>query len=62
MGPDGIELDKVMAEIERDYIIKAIEMSHGSKRNTAELLGINMRSLRYRLDKLGLHALSDEAS
>jgi two-component system response regulator PilR (NtrC family) len=62
MGPDGIELDKVMAEIEREYIIKAIEMSHGSKRNTAELLGINMRSLRYRLDKLGLHALSDETS
>jgi len=62
LGPDGIELDKVMAEIEREYIIKAIEMSHGSKRNTAELLGINMRSLRYRLDKLGPHALSDETS
>ncbi len=62
IGPDGIELDTVMADIERDYILKAMEMAQGSKRNTAELLGINMRSLRYRLDKLGLHALSDETS
>jgi len=62
LSPDGIELDKVMADIERDYILKAMEMVQGSKRNTAKLLGINMRSLRYRLDKLGLNALSDETS
>jgi len=62
IGPDGIELDTVMADIERDYILKAMEMAQGSKRKTAELVGINMRSLRYRLDKLGLQALSDETS
>ena len=54
LGPDGIELDKVMAGIERDYILKAMEMAHGSRQRVAELLGISMRSLRYRLDKLGL--------
>ena len=52
---DGISLDKAMAEIERDYIIKAMEIAHGSKQRAAELLGITMRSLRYRLDKLGFH-------
>jgi len=55
----GIELDKVMDEIERDYIIKGMEMARGSKQKAAQLLGISMRSLRYRLDKLGLHASED---
>jgi len=60
LGPDGMKLDTVMADIERDYILKAMEMAQGSKQGAAKLLGINMRSLRYRLDKLGLQALSDE--
>jgi two-component system response regulator PilR (NtrC family) len=55
----GIELDKVMADVERDYILKAMEMARGSKQKAAQLLGISMRSLRYRLDKLGLHGSSD---
>jgi two-component system response regulator PilR (NtrC family) len=54
LGPEGIELDKVMEEIERDYIFKGMELAHGSKQKAAQLLGISMRSLRYRLDKLGL--------
>ena len=54
LGPDGIDLAKVMAGVERDYIIKAMEMAYGSRQRAAELLGISMRSLRYRLDKLGL--------
>jgi two-component system response regulator PilR (NtrC family) len=62
LGPDGISLDKVMAEIEREYILKAMEIARGSKQRAAELLGINMRSLRYRLDKLGLEASSGEIS
>jgi two-component system response regulator PilR (NtrC family) len=52
---NGIDLDKAMAEIERDYIFKAIELAHGSKQKAAELLGINMRSLRYRMEKLGIN-------
>lgn len=59
MTQKGIDLDDVMADVERDYILKALEMARGSKQKTAELLGINMRSLRYRMDKLGLQASSD---
>jgi two-component system response regulator PilR (NtrC family) len=62
LRPEGIELDKVMAEIERDYLMKAIQMTQGSKQRAAKLLGISMRSLRYRLDKLGLRAFSKEIS
>ncbi|MBW1690001.1 MAG: sigma-54-dependent Fis family transcriptional regulator [Deltaproteobacteria bacterium] len=54
LGPDGISLDEVMAETEREYILRAMEMAHGSKQRAAELLGISFRSLRYRMEKLGL--------
>lgn len=52
LGPDGVKLDEVMTEIERDYIIKAIEMTYGSHKKAAELLGITYQSLRHRLTKL----------
>lgn len=51
LTPDGIDLNKVMAGIEKDYIIKAMEMCNGSKQKAAELLGVSLRSLRYRLEK-----------
>jgi len=50
----GIDLDGVMSEIEKDYIVRALDLAHGSKQRAAKLLGISMRSLRYRLEKLGL--------
>ena len=50
----GVNLDDLLAEIEKDYILKSLEMAHGSKQRAADLLGISMRSFRYRLDKLGL--------
>jgi len=54
LGPDGINLDEAMTEIERDYITKAIEMTYGSQKKAAELLGITYQSLRHRLTKLGI--------
>ncbi len=52
LSPDGINLDEVLAEIEKDYLVKALEMAGGSKSKATELLEISMRSLRYRLEKL----------
>ncbi|MBL7203877.1 MAG: sigma-54-dependent Fis family transcriptional regulator [Desulfobacteraceae bacterium] len=54
LGPEGIQLDDVMLEIERDYLAQALEIARGSKQGAAELLGINLRSLRYRLEKPGM--------
>jgi two-component system response regulator PilR (NtrC family) len=60
LGSGGIDLDAVIAEIERDYILKAMEIGHGSRQKAADLLGLTMRSLRYRLDKLGLKSSSND--
>lgn len=51
---EGISLDDVLADMERRYVQKAMEISKGKKQKAAKLLGINLRSLRYRLDKLGI--------
>ncbi len=52
--PTGIDLDSVLADAERAYLSKALEMSGGIKQKAAKLLGISFRSFRYRLEKLGL--------
>jgi len=50
----GVSLDSILEEVEIAYVNKAMEYSGGEKSKAAELLGINMRSLKYRLDKLGI--------
>ncbi len=52
LTPEGINLEKVMAEVERDYLLKAMEMANGSRQKAAELLGVSLDSLKYRLKKL----------
>jgi len=54
LKPEGINLDRVLGEIEKDYIIKAMEMAHGSKQEAANLLDITKDSLKYRFKKLNL--------
>jgi two-component system response regulator PilR (NtrC family) len=49
----GVALDSILEEIERAYMLKALEVANGNKNKAAELLGISFRSLRYRLDKIG---------
>ncbi len=48
------ELDSALHEIERKRIVAALEQAGGNKTAAAKLLGISFRSLRYRLEKLGL--------
>ncbi len=50
----GVALDSILEEIERGYLRKALDCSNGNKNKASELLGISFRSLRYRLDKLGI--------
>jgi len=56
LGPEGIQLDEVMAGVEREFLTQALEMARGSKQHASELLGITLRSLRYRLEKQGIVA------
>jgi two-component system, NtrC family, response regulator PilR len=55
----GVELEEVLAKVEREYLLKAIEDAGGTRKKAAKLLGVTMRSLRYRLEKFGL-AVGDE--
>ena len=50
----GVSIDSILAEIERAYLEKALDISQGNKHNAAKLLGITFRSIRYRLDKLNI--------
>lgn len=57
---DGIDLDRVMGQIEKELLIKAIHTAGGVKKKGAKLLGITFRSMRYRVEKYGLGNLSDD--
>jgi two-component system response regulator PilR (NtrC family) len=46
-----VDLDSLLCSIERRYVDAALAHSGGVKVRAAELLGINLRSLRYRLNK-----------
>jgi len=51
---DGLDLDDWLADIEKTILLQALERSNGVRKKAAELLGINFRSIRYRLSKLGI--------
>ncbi len=55
----GCELDAVLSEVERRLILQALEKTGGVRTQAAKLLGVTFRSLRYRLDKLGLDTGED---
>jgi two-component system response regulator PilR (NtrC family) len=48
----GVDLDGILAETEKNYLVKALEITEWNKKNAAKLLDISFRSLRYRLKKL----------
>ncbi len=54
LPPEGVDLEAIVADVERDYIRQALEQSGGVRKEAARLLGISFRSLRYRLDKLDI--------
>ena len=51
---EGVDLDGIMAEYEREWLTEALSLAGGVKKRAARLLGISFRSFRYRFEKLGL--------
>ena len=51
---EGIDLNKVVEDLEKAFIIKALEHTGGIKKKAAELLGMNFRAMRYKLAKYDL--------
>jgi len=50
----GCDLDEILGELERRLIVQALERTGGVRTSAAKLLGVSLRSLRYRLQKLSL--------
>lgn len=57
---DGIDLDKVIGQIEKELLVKAIHATNGVKKRAAKLLNISFRSMRYRVEKYNLGSSDDE--
>ncbi len=58
----AINLDEILSQVEQAYLNKALEASGDVRKKAAELLGITLRSLRYRLQKAGVEAGSTDDS
>lgn len=56
----NLDLDQILGEVERTYILAALQYTRGRKIQASELLGITFRSLRYRLAKLEIKMNSKE--
>lgn len=57
---EGIDLEKVVGQIEKELLIKAIHAAGGVKKKAAKLLGITFRSMRYRVEKYNLGVVGDD--
>ncbi len=60
VGLDGLDLDKVIGQIEKEILIKAIHTANGVKKKAAKLLKISFRSMRYRIEKYNLGVVGDD--
>jgi two-component system, NtrC family, response regulator PilR len=51
---EGVDIDSIVSNIEKRYILQALEKAHGVKTEAAKLLHLSFRSFRHRLQKYGL--------
>jgi two-component system, NtrC family, response regulator PilR len=56
---EGIDLEAYLAQLEKDYIIRALRRTAGNQTRAAEILNMSVRSLRHLLDK---HKIRQTAS
>ncbi|MGE0546702.1 MAG: sigma-54-dependent transcriptional regulator [Kofleriaceae bacterium] len=58
--PEGVDLERLVTDYERGWVTRALEQTGGVRKRAATLLGISFRSLRYRLEKLGIDKGDDD--
>ena len=56
---DGLDLEAYLSQLEKDYIIRALQRTAGNQTRAAEILNMSVRSLRHLLDK---HKIRQTAS
>ena len=52
---EGIDIDKIIEDIEKRYLLQALEKTGGIKTEAAKLLNLSFRSFRHRLSKHGMN-------
>lgn len=57
---NGLDLDAHMSDIERELVMQAMDRTGGKRTDAARLLGISLRSIRYRLSKFGFDPTGDD--
>ncbi|MBI5056248.1 MAG: sigma-54-dependent Fis family transcriptional regulator [Nitrospirae bacterium] len=50
----GMDFEKMMEDMERAYLLKALEQTNGVKTEAAKLLNLTFRSFRHKLKKYGI--------
>lgn len=55
----GMQLEPMLEDLEKKYLLRALEMTGGAKKKAGELLGMSFRSFRYRLAKFGLDSVDE---
>jgi len=55
----GFDLNTTIDEISKNFVQQALRRANGNLKETAELLGINYRSLRYLIEKLELKSVRE---
>jgi two-component system response regulator PilR (NtrC family) len=56
---EGVEIDRILDDVERNLLLQALQRTGGVRKDAARLLGITFRSIRYRLQKLGINVEED---
>lgn len=54
VNPDGMDLEGLLADIEKNYLLQALALSGGKKTEAAKLLNLSFRSFRHKLSKYGI--------
>ena len=54
ISDEGIDFEGILIQIEKSYLIKALEKAKGIKTEAAKLLNLSFRSFRHKLHKYGI--------
>ncbi len=51
---EGIDLETLITQLEKRYLLEALTLTDGVKTDAAKLLNLSFRSFRHRLQKYGI--------
>jgi len=51
----NVGLPKLIEDIEREHILKALEITKGNRKRAAKILGLTERQINYKIEKLNIN-------